>query len=452
MPSIKLTPRAIDRLRAPDPSGEQVLFWDTDLRGFGVRVSGKTNDKAYVVQRAIDGRSRRVTIGNCNVLTLPVARQRAEVEIGQSFSLGIDPKQRRRQQAAAGGTLRQVMEEYLSRQDLRPRSRDSYRAAIEAHLNGWLDRPLGRIDRAMIEARHADIAEEIESRHLAKAKLHAERWEARAKAAEARGWLDAAANHRARAKAALSRKPASGFATANGAMRALRALWNYAADRHPEIGTNPVKLRRQWHPVAPRERHLQESDMAAFYRAAMALESPVGRDYILLLLYCGLRRREAASLKWADVDLSARVIRIPAAKTKAKRKLDLPMSDFVHDLMVARRAIGRDRNDYVFPANSKSGHIEEPRFFLDRIAKSRGVRISAHDLRRSFVTVAESTNISPIALRALVNHSLGKDVTSGYVQMTPERLREPAQLVCNKLKLLCGIVGPEGRNVAKLKR
>jgi integrase len=343
------------------------------------------------------------------------------------------------------------MDEYLARQDLRPRSRDSYRAAIEAHLAGWLDRPLSKIDRTMIEARHADIAKEIEDRHLAKDKLHAEQWETRAKAAEARNWFDAAANYRARAAAALSRKT-NGFATANGAMRALRALWNYAADRHPEIGTNPVKLRRQWHPVAPRERHLPEDDMAKFYKAAMALESPVGRDYILLLLCTGLRRREAAGLKWADVDLSAKVIRIPAAMTKAKRKLDLPMSDFVHDLLVARRAVGRDRNDYVFPAASRSGHIEEPRFFLDRIAKSCGVRISAHDLRRTFITVAESTNISPIALRALVNHSLGKDVTSGYVQMTPERLREPAQLVCNKLKLLCGIVGPEGRNVAKLKR
>ena len=46
-----------------------------------------------------------------------------------------------------------------------------------------------------------------------------------------------------------------------------------------------------------------------------------------------------------------------------------------------------------------------------------------------------------MALKALVNHSLGSDVTEGYVQMNAERLREPAQRVADKLKKLCGIRG-----------
>jgi hypothetical protein len=32
-------------------------------------------------------------------------------------------------------------------------------------------------------------------------------------------------------------------------------------------------------------------------------------------------------------------------------------------------------------------------------------------------------------------------VTSGYVQLTVERLREPAQRVADRLKKLCGLVG-----------
>jgi len=53
------------------------LYWDTDLRGFGVRTSGKTSDKSYIVQRAINGSTRRVTIGPTNVLALADARNRA---------------------------------------------------------------------------------------------------------------------------------------------------------------------------------------------------------------------------------------------------------------------------------------------------------------------------------------------------------------------------------------
>ena len=80
----------------------------------------------------------------------------------------------------------------------------------------------------------------------------------------------------------------------------------------------------------------------------MALENPIATDYIRMLLLSGLRRNEAAALRWKDIDLQGRIIHIPAAKTKPSRKLDLPMSDIVYDMLVARRAVGD--TDYVFPA------------------------------------------------------------------------------------------------------
>jgi integrase len=141
-----------------------------------------------------------------------------------------------------------------------------------------------------------------------------------------------------------------------------------------------------------------------------------------------------------SLDLAARIIRLPAANTKGGRKLDLPMSDFVYDLLEARRAMGRE-GPFVFPADSKSGHIEEPAFPLDQVAAATGTRVSPHDLRRTFVTAAESADISPLALSALVNHSLGRDVTSGYVVMTAEHLTEPAQRVADRLKSLIGLSG-----------
>ena len=111
------------------------------------------------------------------------------------------------------------------------------------------------------------------------------------------------------------------------------------------------------------------------------------------------------------------------------------MSDYVHDVLVKRRALGR--TEFIFHAASKSGHLEEPRFFLEQVAKASGVRISIHDLRRTFITVAESCDISPIALKALVNHSQGSDVTAGYVQIITERLREPLRRVTERLLEMC---------------
>ena len=98
------------------------------------------------------------------------------------------------------------------------------------------------------------------------------------------------------------------------------------------------------------------------------------------------------------------------------------MSSFVHDLLVARRAIGHDR--FVFPSSGKSGHIAEPKFPLRQVAVASGISISAHDLRRTYITVAESCDISPLALKALVNHALGGDV---IFRLCDDECRAPAR-------------------------
>ena len=127
MPRIHLTEKAVARLRAPHPSGRQVLFWDEELKGFGVLCSGATTAKSYVVQREINGKTRRVTVGPCNVLSLQEARKKAEAVLGQFLS-GIDPKHGRR----GVTTLRQALDRYLeARHSLRPKSAKDMRVLVE---------------------------------------------------------------------------------------------------------------------------------------------------------------------------------------------------------------------------------------------------------------------------------------------------------------------------------
>lgn len=392
MPKIKITDRAIDRLKAPAPTGRQTLYWDAELRGFGVLVSGVSSSKTYVVQRDVGGRTRRVTIAPTNVIGIAEARRRAELILAD-FYRGIDPKADRR----GADTLRSVLEAYLAaRKGLRPKSVHVIRDAVERHLEPWCDWPLRDITPELVEARHRLLQKQI----------------------AARGRM--------------------GYATANDAMRTLGTLWSFAADRIPNLPANPVRrLRRQWFPVRRRDRIIHPDELAVFHRAVLALPNAVQRDYLRLLLFTGLRRTEAASLTWSDVDLAQRVIRIRAARTKSGRKLDLPMTDYVHAMLSVRRRLGD--TGFVFPANSGAGHISEPKFPLAAVERATGIKASAHDLRRSYVTVAESCDISPLALRALINHSLGGDVTSGYVIMSVERLREPAQRVADRLKELCAV-------------
>src|SRR5205814_4917709 len=134
----------------------------------------------------------------------------------------------------------------------------------------------------------------------------------------------------------------TGYATADGAMRALRAIYNHAIDKDATMPPNPVRLRKEWYKVAARERFLSGDQLPAFYAAVDGLESTTQRDFLKLCLFTGLRREEAGSLRWSEIDFASCVIRLPGTKTKLGRRLVLPMSSFVRGLLIARRAVGRE--------------------------------------------------------------------------------------------------------------
>jgi integrase len=398
MPVIKLSETTVAKLKAPDPSGKQVLYWDKSLRGFGVLVSGATNAKSYVVQQALKGgRTRRVTVARTNVISLTEATERAK-ELLAVFYQGRDPKAGRRGEA----TLRSAFQEYLiGRPGLKASSVTAYRENL-SYLDSWLDTPLRDITRTMVEDKLREIAKRV---------------------------------------AAGGRY--NGNSAANGAMVAFRAIYNFAADRappHDPMPTNPVRLRKIWLPVAPRTRTVAVADLPRFYAAACALQNAVQRDYVKILLFTGLRRREAAGLRWEHVDFDERVIRLPALSTKASRALNLPMTNIVIDILSVRRALGDA--GWVFPSVSRSGHIEEPRFAFDLIRDASGINVSAHDLRRVYASAAEAADLSLTAIKALMNHSLGTGVTESYIQIGAQRLRDPAQRVADKLCEWCEIDRP----------
>jgi len=437
---VKFTEKSVARLRAPDPSGRQKLYWDAGLPGFGLLVSGVSDARTWIVKSA----GVRRKIGRTDLLSLEQARAEARKAM-LGLAAGIDPRAKK----PSAATLGAICDAYVALTSLKPRTAESYREAAKRYFADWLDRPIGAITREMVENRHKRIAADVAARDRAAIARHAKDHLRRAERTE-RDWPEASARHRALFEAAREREPRSGHAVANGAMRVLRLLWNFAADKDPSLGPNPVRLRKAWFKVPRREDLVKSDDLAKFYAAVTALPNPVQRDFVLTALYTGLRRRELAGLKWDDVDFKAGVIRLPAATTKSGRKLDLPMSDFVRDLLVARRALGNAR--FVFPANSKSKHIEEPKSALAEVAAASGVRVSVHGLRRTFISHAESCDISPITLKALVNHAIGGDVTAGYVVMSTERLYEGAQKVADRLKTLCGIAEPAGKTVARLRR
>jgi hypothetical protein len=122
--------------------------------------------------------------------------------------------------------------------------------------------------------------------------------------------------------------------------------------------------------------------------------------------------------------------------TKNKTPLQLPFGNHIFQLLKKRKEQAGD-SEYVFPGNGKSRHLVEPKKQVAQVAKESGVQFCLHDLRRGFITTAESLNVPSYSVKALVNHSTGNDVTGGYIISDPERLRKPMQRIENHLLGLC---------------
>jgi len=335
---------------------------------------------------------------------------------------GENPNEEKRKIQARGFTLAQAWileEDTLRAKGRSPKTLDRYEHTVNLYLKGWLKKPLAEITREDVRLKHKQIAEDVAAGKYAKGR---------------------------------TRTNSPGFNTANDVMRVLRAIWNRARRQHPELPEAPT-INVDWFTMTPPRTALTAETLRVWYQAVIGGKNTVRRDALLLMLFSGLRRTNASEVRWTDVNLENRSLYIP--KPKGGSSFTLPLSDYLIELFERRKQENVDyllelleqrKEDnaerfrpWVFPADSESGHLEEPRLDVP------GVDWSPHDLRRTFITVAEGLDISHYALKSLVNHSQpNSDVTSGYISMDVERLRAPMQIITNKLRAICEGPGTPG--------
>ena len=93
MNKFKFTKTAVEKLPYAD-KGKQHDYYDTELDGFGVRVSHKT--KKYFVRSLIGVKRVRVMIGSTATKSADTARSEAKIKLGLMES-GIDPNEQNRE-------------------------------------------------------------------------------------------------------------------------------------------------------------------------------------------------------------------------------------------------------------------------------------------------------------------------------------------------------------------
>jgi integrase len=384
MPVMHLTKTAIDKIQPP--ASGQVLYRDATLPGFGLRVGIKS--KMYFVEGQVRRRTVRTTIGRHDVFAPEVARRRA-LKVLAEMADGRNPNEERRARRAATMTVQQSFDSFFERRALAATSKENYHRSIDIYLSDWAGKPIAEVSRRMVLDRHRRIAEQ------------------------------------------------HGPVTANNVMRHLRSVYNFTSAAHGELPPNPVSIltqARAWNAERRRRSVVPAHGLPKWWRAVHAEEDYV-RDFLLIALFTGMRRSEVARLRWEFIDLEGRTLAVPT--TKNGDRLELPLSNFLHDLMLARRDSDPD-GDWVFPGRGESGHMVETKKFYARVTKTSGIRFTLHDLRRTFITIAESLDIPHYALKRLLNHRTDGDVTGGYIVIDVERLRGPVERVAGRILELAG--------------
>lgn len=391
---VRITKSVVDRLNAPVAG--QTFTRDSELKGFAVRIT-TSGAKSFILEKRIDGKVKRLTLGRYPELTVEQARREAHKLLGQ-IAVGSNPIAEKKQKELQATTLQKAFDDFLlARKNLKPRTLYDYQRLMKVAFPDWQNKALVDISKEMIAKRHT--------------KIGAER----------------------------------GEAYANLAMRFLRALVNFSIAQYEDgrgnaiVRENPVARltqTRAWYRVERRQTVIKSHQLTQWYQGVMSLnngnssqQSALVADYLLFLLFTGLRRQEAATLKWSDIDLLGRSFTI--GNTKNREPLTLPLTDFLYNLLEKRKAVAD--SDYVFAGSGKAGYLVEPRAQVKKVIEVSGVPFTLHDLRRSYITIAESIDISAYALKRLVNHKMSNDVTAGYIVNDVERLREPMERITNHI-------------------
>ena len=149
------------------------------------------------------------------------------------------------------------------------------------------------------------------------------------------------------------------------------------------------------------------------------------RRIVLLMLYCGLRRTEAAMLRWSDVDLDERVlfVRTEAAKGGIERTVGLH-SRVVDNLSDTPRALRRGA-----VAGHKDGRCLSHKTIgnvFERWLDDLGLRINAHRLRHTCATQMLAAGASLREIQQVLGHA---DIrtTEGYLSVLSEETRRAVE-------------------------
>jgi len=403
----KITKRVIDAI-APLPGAPDTYVWDSELKGFGVRMMPSGVGSYVLKYRNLEGRQRKLALGRVGSLTPDEARSLARRRLAE-VDKGADPSAERKALRAAM-TVAELCDLYLQDAEgrVKPSTLAMDRSRVAVHVKPLLgSRIAAAVTSDDIERLQADIAA---------------------------------------GKSATPRKGRGGVATGGpgAASRTIGMLGTIlefgrrkkVLKENPARGVEKLSEGRQ-------TRFLSEAEIGKLGDALRVMEaenaSPTGIAAIRFLLLTGCRRMEALPVAW--VDRKAKCLRLGDSKGIRARdvgnRVELrPVGTAALDVLDALPRF--EGTPWAFPAARGDGHFIGVPALLERVCtKAKLEGITVHVLRHSYAATAAGMGYSELTIAGLLGHRVA-GVTARYAHVPDGALTAAADAVAGRIvELMC---------------
>ena len=366
----KITKRVVD---TTIPGPLDTFLWDTDVKGFGVKVTPR-GSKVYLLQYRYGGRVRRYTIGKHGSPWTPDRARGEAVRLLGRIEEGVDPateKADARREMSVAELCDQYLAEGCGTKKASTLATD--RGRIERHIKPLMGR------RRVSEITPNDVRRFQDD--VACGKTAA----------------DERTGPRGRARVT------GGRGTAARTVGLLGGIFSFSIAEGLRTD-NPVRGVKRF-VDARRERFLSSDELARFgdalTRSEADGENPNAIAAIRLLILTGCRKGEVLGLRWEEVDFQRGCLVLGATKTGHRI---IPLGAPALELLASLTRV--EGNPHVFPGvKVDGGHfVGLPKLWERVRARAELDDVRLHDLRHSFASVGAGAGMGLHIVGKLLGH------------------------------------------------
>lgn len=401
---LKFTTNKVLKLEKPEDGKNQVFYWDIDTPGLSVRVTQNEN-RSYIFQSRVSGKSLRITIGDVNVWSLDDARKEAR-RFQQLCDQGVDPRRNKAEEDQKNDDFTQKKE------NSKITFGQVFLEYIEANKNLWSERHLN--DHYTISHRGGEKKKRGAGLTIPGAlyplldlplvQINSD---------TLIDWQNNEAKTRP-GRAAL-------------AFRLARTCINWCQehDKYSELIDAKVhqakRVRRSVPVLKPVKNSVQRNQLKDWFLAVNDINNIMHRTFLQVSILTGPRSESMRALTYSQLDFKWKTISI-WDKVEQEDRI-IPMTPYVEQLL--QKLPKHPQSDFVFWSDqSSSGHITDIRKNYYRALEEKGLpKFTIHDLRRSFSNLAEWLEIPTGVVAQIMGHKPSATAEKHYKDRPVDLLR-----------------------------